>query len=524
MKRLVPALLFAFAAATGCAHGDERAPGVGGAQVGPPEEVLAMHDLSLSLVAPEAPVLSGENFAAEVTVANMSGGPVEAPADIGDDAFVFRLRSLDGGADIAMSRDALSRKSAADPVEQLLPQLTGLRQTLGAGEARSIAVYPARLTTSPIPPGRYAFTVEMLDGSAAASAPAPLTVVAAHIVAQRVSGAVGFDAPKVAFVHEDDGALTLFGGEGTAEGPIWSAGLRLGPIEGPAATLSLALAMRDDGEPGALVAGWLRDGAFSAVVARSAYVVAAIGPLGLGLEDATLSPVGWDTGPSAVAASFVAMGTGPQGVELALIDFGAADGWAAAVRRVAMPFAEAPAIWRASRGADGAMTILAAFAAEGGGVVRRVAVQADGTAGPAEDALATEGPIVALSAPYARSEDGVAQALSMAGMLETRARMAVNFIPLDAAEPRERRFLVPLVDGAAPTGWSLAEGAPAPALLGAVSGDAILGLRVGNETEGVVLARDLKEVADLTAIAIGPQGWAVWRDEAGMMRQAAFPR
>lgn len=488
----------------------------------PPMESPAMPDLTLGLRTPATHVLSGETFAVEVTVANRSGAAVDAPAEIGDGAFRFRLRPLDGGAEIAVSRDALSRRAAPGGVERMMPQSFGIRQMLGAGESRTVRVWPAALSETPFPPGRYEMSVEMLDGSAAPSPPSPLTVTARNVVAHLAVGAVGLDRPKTLFVHEADGAAALFAGAGDSDGPAPAAGLRLADLEGPPD--AVALAQRRDGRPGAVAAGWLRQDGFTAVAARAAYVVATAGLIDLGLAEATLAPLGWEEGAEVIAAAFALMGAAAGGVEVVLVSLGVDTGWKPEVRRMALPLPGLPALWRATRWPDGALTVFAAFPNGAGGTLQRVTIAPDGAAGPAETVLETPAPIIALSAPLDAADGAMVQALSGPVIGEDHARMALHLVPVSGGPALEREFLMPLAEGAPPGQWALAEGAPRPAHLAATIGDAVLGLRFGDEIEGMTLTRDARGARGLATILVVDQAWAIWRDPQGQLRQQAFPR
>jgi hypothetical protein len=62
--------------------------------------LIAMHDLALSLSVPATPVVSGEDFLAQVSVVNNGAGPADAPDDLDEAAYTFTLTPQGGGVNV----------------------------------------------------------------------------------------------------------------------------------------------------------------------------------------------------------------------------------------------------------------------------------------------------------------------------------------------------------------------------------------------------------------------------------------
>jgi hypothetical protein len=493
-----------------------------------------MANLALTLAFPQVRVVSGENFPARITIANTGRAAVVAPADFGDDDYRFAFAPAGGGDPTVLSRQASeSAARPGDPTERLRPPPAPITQELGAGESRVAQVFPARLAVRPIPPGVYDVSVSLLSAPAVVSPPARLTIEASNIVRYHITGSGPLSGAELTYLHRDgSAAYWLFGGTGKADAPTQVAGLRIAQVAGPIEGLQFAHAVHPADISAPLMAAWLSgSGAFFTSVAQSAYVVANAGPLELGLSEAQLAPTGWKTGERYFAASFAVLGKGANGVELALLSLNRDDKWAPKAQRIPLALPGIPKIWRLSQRAEGGHVLFAGYSKDAGSRLLKLQVGGDGTAqaGPIE-LLSIPYPLVTLSAPLIVSSDAVLQALSGPKMVERAgepkydAAMFFHAIPIDGAPPREMQVPVPLVNGALPSDWSLAEGAPAVAALVARSATTLLGVRIGEQVRSTILVQDASGCLGPTAILIGANAWAVWREGTDRIESRPFRR
>ena len=80
------------------------------------------------------------------------------------------------------------------------------------------------------------------------------------------------------------------------------------------------------------------------------------------------------------------------------------------------------------------------------------------------------------------------------------------------------------MDGAPAGDWSIAEGAPTIAAIVGRSGGNLLGVRVGEQVQSATLIEGKAGALGLTALTIGPNAWAVWREGSDRIESCPFPR
>lgn len=489
-----------------------------------------MPDLALTLQLPHDKVLAGENFEAEVTICNVGETVIVAPEDFGDDDYRFELVPVGGGDTIVITRQAFEDADRpGEQVEQLTSLNVPITKELAAGESRVALVYPARLRTNPVPVGIYDISVSLISAPEVVSTPVRLTVEAPNIVRLHITGGGPESGSGLTYVHRDgSGAHHIFGGTGVADAPTWIAGLRIAQITDPIESLNIAHAVHIEDESGPLMLAWLsNEGILSTAVSQSAYVVAVADPINLDLESAMLAPTGWKTGDLQFAASFAVLGIKDGKVELALISLGRDTNWIPTVQRIPLPLSKMPAFWRISQSSEDGFMLLVGDAQDNGAHIFKLAIGANNIVmGEPTELLSTTHPLVALSAPLVATEGAKIQALTGPSITERGAVMNIHFIPIDGGPSVEKRFVVPVIDGAPPSDWSLAEGAPAVSAIVVHSGTNILGLRY-NETDikqGKVLAQDIPSPNGLSAIVIGNTAWAVWLEGTQKIESIPFPR
>lgn len=483
-----------------------------------------MADPDISLSIPAAPVLSGEDFAAVVTVANRGDAPIEAPVARDGSAYAFVLTPEDGGPPLGLSQDAAMRMAKPGaPVERNFPPPRTKVATLAPGEAREVKMRPARLAPAPLPPGVYAMTVVLAANRAVTSAPQRLVVLPARIETQLLSPRGPLGGVDLAYVHRDpDGHGWLFQGGADVAAPTRAAALRAADL-GMDAGVQIALARRAADATGPAWAAWLtKDGRFAAVLSYSAYAAGSVAPVDLGLRDAALSPVGFHDPESDARAAFAVLGMGASGPELAVIGLDADAGWAAKVTRTPLDLPGVPAQWRLIPRADGGHDLIAATDADGATTVHAIAIGGGGDAGPPRILSQAPLPLAALSAPRTAGDGAMVQLL-FGPQITDRARMVFRRVPLADGAPSELVFRVPMEDGVAPGGWAMADGAPHAAVMAAWLGPRLLGLTIGVGSEGGVLRGDVEGGEALSVLAIGPARWAVWRGKDGAIESHLFP-
>ncbi|MFT4793111.1 MAG: hypothetical protein ACI807_000859 [Paracoccaceae bacterium] len=508
----------------------------GGWSVGPLMQVQAqsaanpskgqseMADLQLSLSIPSTPVLAGEDFVAVVTATNGGAAPIEAPAELDEAAYAFVLTPENGDPPIGLSLDAQQRMPAQGQPRELnfpSPSLGG--DLLAPGVTREATFYPARLAPRALPPGAYAMTVVLVTDRAVTSAPQRLVIAAAQIEKQALSPRGIMGGVDLAFVHRDpDGHGFLFQGIAKADAPTRAAALRVADL-GMAGPVQIALARRAADAGGPAWAAWLTaDGTFAAALSYSAYVAGRVAPLDLGLADASLGAAGLHDPETDTRATFAALGIGAGGLELVVIRLDANAGWSADVTRTPVDLPGTPTHWRLVPRADGGHEAIVAMAAGGATSVHAIAVALDGTGAPPRLLSEAPLPLAAMSAPLA-ADDGDMVHLLFGPQITDRARMVFRRAPLSGEAPTELVFRVPMENGATPSGWAMAEGASGPAVMAAWLSPRLLGLTIGDGSEGGILRSDIEGGADLSVLAVGPKRWAIWRNAQGAIESHLFP-
>lgn len=489
-----------------------------------------MPDLALTLEFPQATVVTGENFAARISITNTGSGARTAPADFGDDDYRFAFTPAGGGDSIVLSRRALeSATQPGDPNERLMPPSAPITEQLPPGATRVAEAYPAKLARRAIPAGVYGVTVSLLSNPAVVSPPARLTVESPLIVAHHVTGGGVTEGAELSWLHRDGtGTHFLFGGVGDAQAPSRVAGLRIAQVTGPVKDLQFAHAMHTEGGGGPLMAAWLSpDGIFFAAVAQSAYVVARAGPLALGLTEARLAPTGWKTGSMTYAASFAVLGKQGGNLVLALISLDRDGKWVPQVQRMALALPAMPKVWRVTRRPDGGHVLFAGYSQDAGGRVLKVQIGANGAAqGNPVELMRSAQPLMALSVPLVATPASVLQALTgpeaAAGRKDASA-MSFHTVPIDGGALRTHPFVVPAAHGVPAGDWSMAEGAPAQAAIIGRNAANILGVRFKESPQGVSLTDARPAAMGPTAIVIGARAWAVWREGTASLESQPFP-
>lgn len=479
---------------------------------------MTMTDLNLSIALKRASVLSGEDFAVEVTVRNVASAPTPAPAMGEGGAFVIRLTPEGGGEPLAASRSGYLM--ALNPEDQL--ERTGpTTENLGLDESRSYTLYPARLLSGPIPPGTYAVSAAF-DGvvGGPSSAPARLDVEARNIVAYDLLMQNPLAGGHLAFVHEGGAGFALYQANALTENPLFGAAGRVATLDGPA---QIAQALRGTPDPGAAWSAWLtEDGRFGAAISYITFLAGAVAPVDTGLTSGELHPVGWHDAETDSRATFAVLGMGAAGPELALVRLDADAGWSASVARAKLALPGMPAQWRLIPRADGGHVMIAGMASADGTAVHAIDIGPGGDA--AAPRLLTEAPLplAAVSVPR-MAGDGAMVHLLFGPQITDRARMVFRRVPLAAGDPSELVFRVPMEGGVAPSGWALADGAPEVSVMAAWLAPRLLGLTIGVGSEGGVLRGDVEGGADLSVIAAGGASWAIWRGQGGVIESHRFP-
>ena len=240
------------------------------------------------------------------------------------------------------------------------------------------------------------------------------------------------------------------------------------------------------------------------------------------MADAVLSPIGFHDPEADARAAFAVLGIGADGPELALVRLDADAGWSAAVTRTPLALPGMPTQWRLIPRGDGGHALVAAMTADGATQVHLIDIAPDGEAGA--PTLLTEAPLplAAMSVP-AMVADGAMAHLLFGPQITDRARMVFRRVPLVGGAPEETVFRVPTENGAAPSGWAMADGAPQSAVMAAWLAPRLLGLTIGAGSEGGVLRSDVEEGRDLSVLAVGPARWAIWRDVHGAIQSHRFP-
>jgi hypothetical protein len=491
--------------------------------------LIAMHDLALSLSVPATPVVSGEDFLAQVSVVNNGAGPADAPDDLDEAAYTFTLTPQGGGAPIGLSADAKKRMAMPGAkVERNYPAPKVEMESLDPGEERISEFYPARYAPNPLPAGVYDMTAALLTDRSLVSPPVRLVVTPARAVALSVTPRGPMSGVDVAFVHRDaDGHGFLFQGNAAALAPTRVAGLRsadLGMIA-PGASVQVAQAHPAEDQSGPAWAAWLTDGGrLAAVLSYSAYVAGSVAAVDLGLSAATLQQTGWVDPEEKTRVSFAALGLGEMGPELALVRIDANAGWSAQVTRTPLGLSAAPAIWRLIPLESGAGHLLIAAMRDGAGAaVFAVPIGADGVAASPRRINEAPAPLVAMSVPRAIGADAEVHLLFGPYVAENTARMVFRRVPLVGGDPFELPFRVPMDAGATPTGWALADGAPPVTVMAAWLGRRLLGLKIAASSTGGVLLDGIEGAAGLSVITIGPNAFAVWRTAEGGIESLPFP-
>lgn len=491
-----------------------------------------MNDLRLKLAFAQDVVITGESFPARITIVNVGTTELPAPAEIGDADFEFTFSPLGGGTPFKVSRRALESAPQPGGREMLSAPPTLITKPLAGGEQRIVEVYPARLATRPIPAGNYHVTVSLLSSPAVVSAPARLKVEPPVYVAHHMTSSGPMAGSEVTFVHRDaTGVAWLFGGIAPTTNPAKVAGLRIAQIAGAADEAQFAHAVHVADGRGPVMVAWLTsEGALFTAVAQTAYVVAQAGPIPLDIAQARLSPVGWKTGERFFAATFAALGVSGEGVCLLLVSVDRANKWVPQLKSWPLALPGLPALWRISQRAEGGYVVFAVYPNNSGSRLVSLAIDETGQSdGGLVEILATPQPVVALSTPLVWSAESTVQALS--GPLpaepgtqeKDRVTMAFHRLPLAGEGPSAIQITVPGPEGARPSHWSFAEGAPAVATLLARSATHAFAVRVreGIPTPAPVLLQP--DAVSPSVLSIGPAAWLVWRNGTRSLESQPLP-
>jgi hypothetical protein len=479
---------------------------------------MIMTDLNLSIALKRTEVLSGEDFAVEVTVRNVASAPTPAPAMGEGGAFVIRLTPEGGGDALAASRSGYLM--ALNPEDQL--ERTGpTTEPLGLDETRSYTLYPARLLSGPIAPGTYAVSAAFEgEGGGPVSAPARLDVEARNVVAYDLLMQNALAGGHLAFVHDGGTGSALYQADALAENPLFGAAGRVAALDGP---VQIAQALRGNPDPGAAWSAWLtEDGRLAAAISYITFLAGAVAPIDTGLSPADLHPIGWHDAETDARAIFAVLGMGGVGPELALVRLDADAGWSASVARTPLALPGMPAQWRLIPRADGGHVLVAAMAAGDATTVHAIDIGPDGAASAPRLLSEAPLPLAAISVPR-MAGDGAMVHLLFGPQITDRARMVFRRVPLAGGDPSELVFRVPMEGGVAPSGWALADGAPEVSVMAAWLAPRLLGLTIGAGSEGGVLRSDVEGGADLSVIASGDGAWAIWRGQGGAIESHRFP-
>jgi hypothetical protein len=481
-----------------------------------------MADLELELTVPTTPVLSGEDFTVVITARNAGDAPVTAPPEGAEEDFAVVLTPADGGEPVSLSSGGLAQ--GLHPTDQFAP-VGAPTGALAPGESRRYTLRPARYAIEPLPAGVYTVAVT-LEGTepGPVSPPRELVVEEARPVALNVMVPPGRSGSHVAFVHAGpDGTGRLYQGLAPEENPAVAAAAKVADV-GPARMI--AQARPDEGRvAGVAWVAWLDPaGRLGAALSYREFLAGAVEPVDLGLTEAQLQEVGWQEVETDARASFAVLGRKTDGVQLGLARLDADAGWGATVSLEPLDLPALPAAWRLTRWRDGGWALVTVVSGADGSRARlHVLPKEGGGVSEVRDLGGSTMPLAAMSVPYAV---GVGDTIDFlfGPVLREGYRMELVRVPLDGTEASHRVVDVPQLDGRPPEDWTMLDGAPAVSVLAARLGGRLLGLTVGAESTGGILAEGLVDVEDLRVISAAGAAWAVWREGDRRIRSVRYPR
>lgn len=400
-----------------------------------------MADIKLTLNLSASRILVGETLEVTVSITNLLEREVELPDPAGGNPFDYLVRPAKGEGD----HQLFSARRAADATSKgLAPPIPTSSKSLPSGGELKYGADLASFMGQGLAGGNYLVSASFrLGEEIIESEPVSLHVARPRVAAIALSSSSRGELGLIFAHHESDDSYACYQQESEPGRPLVSASQRRLHLQKPQQITSVAGATKWNPDVWERWYAWIQSG--ESVGGGLAWGKASYfqgEAVAMGIKNATLHPVGWQ---SANSALFVAMGIDAnEKVSLALVTMRPRE--EIKVSLVTLPNPSVPNKWVAQAELDNdgvkKLHLVTVDAVENGQAIHHQVIRvSEATAEPIAKLIDATGPVLAISSdtPETLSKPGYVSALFDSGKEEN---------PLSIHR-------LPLADGEASTDWNI---------------------------------------------------------------------